>query len=150
MEQFFGSEWLLLVDIGLLGAAVPESDGPWEWRTGIVTGGLESLSIKIGWNLTRFWQKQFCTDFSETSCIRRRKLLIRLATLHLLIRPYCSICSDRWCNRKLLKRQKSEDVARTTILPLLIRPMTCLCPTMNTGLAPPLVTACRNHKIIHC
>jgi len=48
MEEFFGSEWLLLVDIGLLGAAVPESDGPWEWRTGIVTGGLESLSIKIG------------------------------------------------------------------------------------------------------
>ena len=24
--------------------------------------------IKIDWNLTKFWQKQFCTVFSETPC----------------------------------------------------------------------------------
>jgi len=53
---------------------------------------------------------------------------------------YCSIYSELWCNRKHLKRQKPENVARTTIfwLPLLMRLMTCLSPAMITGLAPPL------------
>jgi len=27
--------------------------------------------IKIGGNLTKFWQKQFCTVFFETRCITR-------------------------------------------------------------------------------
>jgi len=53
--------------------------------------------------------------------------LVRLTTLHFLIRPtvHYVLNFDAIEIRKHLKRQNSEDVARTTIfwLPLLVRPI---------------------------